>query len=78
MVHLVRALEAEQRAEPPMAELVLVVMLVAATLYAVFGGADFGVGMIEPFLPRKDARKPSRPRSRPCGRQITSGSCSLS
>lgn len=33
-----------------MPELILLVMLVAATLYAVFGGADFGLGMIEPWL----------------------------
>lgn len=34
-----------------MAELVLSIMLIAIVLYAVFGGADFGVGIIEPFLP---------------------------
>jgi cytochrome d ubiquinol oxidase subunit II len=34
-----------------MAELVLLVLLTALVLYAVFGGADFGVGIIEPFLP---------------------------
>jgi cytochrome d ubiquinol oxidase subunit II len=33
-----------------MAEAILLVMLVAAVLYAVFGGADFGLGMIEPWL----------------------------
>jgi cytochrome d ubiquinol oxidase subunit II len=33
-----------------MAEAILLVMLVAAALYAVFGGADFGLGMIEPWL----------------------------
>jgi cytochrome bd ubiquinol oxidase subunit II len=36
-----------------MAELLLVIMLVAATLYAVLGGADFGVGILEPLLDRK-------------------------
>ncbi|MFT3925324.1 MAG: cytochrome d ubiquinol oxidase subunit II [Myxococcales bacterium] len=35
-----------------MAELVLLVTLVAVVLYAVFGGADFGAGIIEPLLPR--------------------------
>ena len=34
-----------------MAEIVLTVMLVAAVLYAVLGGADFGAGIIEFFLP---------------------------
>jgi cytochrome d ubiquinol oxidase subunit II len=34
-----------------MAELVLLVLLTSLVLYAVFGGADFGVGIIEPFLP---------------------------
>jgi cytochrome d ubiquinol oxidase subunit II len=33
-----------------MAEALLFVMLVAATLYAVLGGADFGVGIVEPLL----------------------------
>jgi cytochrome d ubiquinol oxidase subunit II len=33
-----------------MAEALLLVMLVAAALYAVLGGADFGVGIIEPWL----------------------------
>jgi cytochrome bd ubiquinol oxidase subunit II len=33
-----------------MAEALLLVLLVALTLYAVFGGADFGVGIIEPLL----------------------------
>lgn len=33
-----------------MAEALLMVLLVAATLYTVLGGADFGVGIIEPLL----------------------------
>lgn len=33
-----------------MAEALLIVLLVALTLYALFGGADFGVGIIEPLL----------------------------
>lgn len=33
-----------------MHEFVLLVMLIAATLYAVLGGADFGAGLIEPFV----------------------------
>jgi cytochrome d ubiquinol oxidase subunit II len=37
-----------------MAEFVLAVMLVALVLYAVFGGADFGVGIIEPFIRERD------------------------
>jgi cytochrome d ubiquinol oxidase subunit II len=36
-----------------MAELLAVVMLVAATLYAVLGGADFGVGLVEPLVDRR-------------------------
>lgn len=34
-----------------MAEALLLVMMVAATLYAVLGGADFGAGLIELLLP---------------------------
>lgn len=37
-----------------MAETVLLVMFVAAVLYAVLGGADFGAGVIEPFVPRRE------------------------
>jgi cytochrome d ubiquinol oxidase subunit II len=37
-----------------MAEIVLAVMLVALVIYAVFGGADFGVGIIEPFVRQRD------------------------
>ncbi len=37
-----------------MAEIVLIVMGVAATLYAVLAGADFGAGLIEAFLPREE------------------------
>lgn len=37
-----------------MAEIVLATMLVSATLYAVLGGADFGAGLIEPFVPREE------------------------
>jgi cytochrome d ubiquinol oxidase subunit II len=37
-----------------MAELVLAVMLVSATLYAVLGGADFGAGLIEQFVPPEE------------------------
>jgi cytochrome d ubiquinol oxidase subunit II len=33
-----------------MAEFVLAVLLVALVIYTVFGGADFGAGIIEPFL----------------------------
>jgi cytochrome bd ubiquinol oxidase subunit II len=33
-----------------MAEFVLLVLVVALVLYTVFGGADFGAGIIEPFL----------------------------
>lgn len=33
-----------------MAELVLAVLLISLVMYAVFGGADFGAGMIEPFI----------------------------
>ncbi len=33
-----------------MRETLLAVMLIAGTLYAVLGGADFGVGLIEPFF----------------------------
>ncbi len=36
-----------------MAEAVLLVMLVGASLYAVLGGADFGAGMVEVFLGRR-------------------------
>ena len=40
-----------------MAEIVLAVMLIAAALYAVLGGADFGAGMIERLLgPRGPAQ----------------------
>jgi cytochrome d ubiquinol oxidase subunit II len=39
-----------------MAELILLVMLSAAVLYAVFAGADFGLGMIEPWLGRGATR----------------------
>ena len=37
-----------------MHELVAGVMLVSAILYALLGGADFGAGLIEPFLPRSE------------------------
>lgn len=40
-----------------MAELLLVVMLVAATLYAVLGGADFGAGLVEPFVDREERER---------------------
>ncbi len=40
-----------------MRDLVLAVMLVAATLYAVLGGADFGAGMIEPFVRTEDRKR---------------------
>jgi cytochrome d ubiquinol oxidase subunit II len=33
-----------------MAEIVLAVLLISLVFYAVFGGADFGAGMIEPFV----------------------------
>jgi cytochrome d ubiquinol oxidase subunit II len=33
-----------------MAEIVLAVLLLALVIYAVLGGADFGVGIIEPFI----------------------------
>jgi cytochrome d ubiquinol oxidase subunit II len=33
-----------------MAEIVLAVLLIALVMYAVLGGADFGAGMIEPFV----------------------------
>jgi cytochrome d ubiquinol oxidase subunit II len=36
-----------------MAELLAAVMLVAATLYAVLAGADFGVGLVEPLVDRR-------------------------
>jgi cytochrome d ubiquinol oxidase subunit II len=39
-----------------MHEFILAVMLVAAVLYAVLGGADFGAGLIEPFV-RPEERK---------------------
>jgi cytochrome bd ubiquinol oxidase subunit II len=39
-----------------MAEALLIVMLAAATLYAVLGGADFGVGIVEPLLAPSDRR----------------------
>ncbi len=38
-----------------MADLVLLVIVVAATLYAVLGGADFGVGVIEAFVGDKES-----------------------
>lgn len=37
-----------------MAEFVLLVLVVALVFYAVFGGADFGAGIIEPFLRSQD------------------------
>jgi cytochrome d ubiquinol oxidase subunit II len=37
-----------------MAELVLGVLLVSLVMYAVFGGADFGVGMIELFIRERE------------------------
>jgi len=40
-----------------MHEVVLGVMLVAATLYAVLGGADFGAGLVEPFVPPADRKR---------------------
>jgi cytochrome d ubiquinol oxidase subunit II len=39
-----------------MTEALLLVMLVAATLYAVLAGADFGVGIVEPLLAPNDRR----------------------
>jgi cytochrome d ubiquinol oxidase subunit II len=36
-----------------MVELLAAVMVVAATLYAVLAGADFGVGLVEPLVDRK-------------------------
>ncbi|HEX5658787.1 MAG TPA: cytochrome d ubiquinol oxidase subunit II [Polyangiales bacterium] len=40
-----------------MRELVLLVMLVAATLYAVLAGADFGAGLVEPFVRAEDRKR---------------------
>ena len=40
-----------------MHEAVLGVMLVAATLYAVLGGADFGAGLVEPFAAPEDRKR---------------------
>ena len=40
-----------------MHELILSVMLVSATLYALFGGADFGAGLIEPFVPASERER---------------------
>lgn len=40
-----------------MAELLLGVMLLAATLYAVLAGADFGVGIVEPLLSKEQAAR---------------------
>ena len=40
-----------------MAEVVLAVMAVAATLYAVLGGADFGAGLIDPFMDERDQKR---------------------
>lgn len=37
-----------------MAELVLAAMALAAALYVVFAGADFGVGVLEPLLPPEE------------------------
>lgn len=37
-----------------MAEFVLLVLVIALVLYTVFGGADFGAGIIEPFLRTQD------------------------
>lgn len=37
-----------------MAELVLAAMALAAALYVVFAGADFGVGVLEPLLPPQE------------------------
>lgn len=37
-----------------MVDVVLAVMFVAAVLYVVLGGADFGVGVIEAFVPRRE------------------------
>jgi cytochrome bd ubiquinol oxidase subunit II len=38
-----------------MAEFVLSVLLIALVIYAVLGGADFGAGMIEPFVGGQDS-----------------------
>ena len=40
-----------------MQEVVLIVMLVAATLYTVLGGADFGAGLVEPFVAPADRKR---------------------
>jgi len=40
-----------------MADAILLVMLVAATLYAVLGGADFGAGLVEPFIGSEGQRR---------------------
>jgi cytochrome bd ubiquinol oxidase subunit II len=40
-----------------MRDFVLLVMLVAATLYAVLGGADFGAGLVEPFVRPEDRKR---------------------
>lgn len=37
-----------------MAEVVLLVMFVAAVLYTVLAGADFGAGVVEAFVPRRE------------------------
>jgi cytochrome bd ubiquinol oxidase subunit II len=43
-----------------MVEMILGVMLVSAVLYAVFAGADFGLGMIEPWLGKDAAQAVDR------------------
>jgi cytochrome bd ubiquinol oxidase subunit II len=40
-----------------MHEFVLAVMLASATLYAVLGGADFGAGLVEPFVRPEDRKR---------------------
>jgi cytochrome d ubiquinol oxidase subunit II len=40
-----------------MVELVLLVMLLSAALYALLAGADFGAGLIEPFVPAADRER---------------------
>ncbi|MDB4988232.1 MAG: cytochrome bd ubiquinol oxidase subunit [Myxococcaceae bacterium] len=45
------------QSRPSMHELVLAVMLLSAMLYALFGGADFGVGLIEPFVPASERKR---------------------
>lgn len=40
-----------------MAELVAAALLLSLTVYAVLGGADFGAGLIEPFLSRSEQKQ---------------------